>query len=329
MNRKAVILFSGGLDSILAGRLMLEQQIEIEAVNFMSVFFIKNEALPTIDNIGVKLKIFDITPEHICIVKSPQYGYGKNMNPCLDCRVCMLKKAAEYMKEAGASFLVTGEVLGERPMSQRQEAFNLVEKAAGLKGKILRPLSAKLLRPTIAEQNGIVNRNKLLNIQGRGRNYQIDLAKQKGISNYPVPSGGCLLTDPEFSDRLRELLANQSPEVSDIQLLKYGRHFRLSNGFKVIIARDEKEIECLLGLAEQGDMIFDLADFAGPITIVKGRRNTDGLGWIKNIAALTARYSKVRDKKEVRVKYCCVPQKTEEYVLVTPRSAEELGIARI
>ncbi|MEA3561030.1 MAG: tRNA 4-thiouridine(8) synthase ThiI [Candidatus Omnitrophota bacterium] len=329
MDKKAVVLFSGGLDSILASRLMLEQQIEIKAVYFKSVFFTGNEPLLTAGNIGLELEVFDISREHIRIVKSPRYGYGKNMNPCLDCRICMLKKAAEYMEKTGASFLVTGEVLGERPMSQRKGAFNLIERVTGLKGMILRPLSARLLEPTVPEQNNIVNREKLLGIQGRSRNYQIDLAEQKRINEYPVPSGGCLLTDPGFSKRLKELLTGQSPEILDVQLLKYGRHFRLPNGLKVVIARNEKENGHLFDLVEAQDMIFSLADFKGPISIVKGRGDSDDLGWVKDVGALTARYSKARDKKEVRVKYYRVSKKIEEYISVAPRSAEELGIVRI
>ena len=328
---KAVVLFSGGLDSILASQLILDQGIDLEGVNFKSVFLARNdEALPVADKLKLRLKVFDITGQHIQISRSPAYGHGKNMNPCLDCRIIMLKKAAEYMKETGASFLVTGEVLGERPMSQRKEAFSLIEKAAGLKGRILRPLSAKLLEPTIPEIEGLVKREELLDIQGRSRSRQMELAEQRGIDYYPTPAGGCLLTDPGFSNRLKELFNHLSrPSVNDIRLLKYGRHFRMPNNIKIIIARDDKEVNCLLELVEQGDLVFELADQPGPITTVRAKDKDVDLGWVKDVAALTARYSKLRDKKEVRVKYYRVPQKKEEFISVNPQKAEELGIARI
>jgi len=327
---KAVVLFSGGLDSILASQLILEQGIDLEGVNFKSVFLARDEVLPVADKLKLRLKVFDITDQHIRISRFPEYGHGKNMNPCLDCRIVMLKKAAEYMKETGASFLVTGEVLGERPMSQRKMAFNLIEKATGLKGRILRPLSAKLLEPTIPEIEGLVKREGLLDIQGRSRNRQMKLAEQRGIDYYPTPAGGCLLTDPGFSNRLKELFKHlPRPPVNDIRLLKYGRHFRMLNNIKIIIARDDKEVNCLLGLVKQGDLVFELADHPGPITIVRAKDKDAHLDWVKDVAALTARYSKLRDKKEVRVKYYGVPQKKEEFISVNPQKAEELGLARI
>jgi tRNA-specific 2-thiouridylase len=330
MNRKAVILFSGGLDSILAAWLLLEQQIEIKGINFRSIFFTRAETAAAADNLGLDLEVFDITQEHIRIVRYPQYGYGRNMNPCLDCRIYVLKRAAEYMQNIGAGFLVTGDVLDERPMSQRRDAFNLIEKASGLKGRILRPLSAKLLEPTIPEKEGIVRREELLDIQGRSRRPQIELARKKGIDYYPSPAGGCLLTDPGFSNRLRELLLmNRSPADSDIQLLRYGRHFRLSDGSKVIIARHEEEIGCLLDLTREGDMVFSLAEFPGPVAIVKNRDKAGHLNWIEDVAALTARYSKARDKKEVRVKYYRVPKKIEGCVSVVPSGAGEMEMVRV
>ena len=330
MDRKGLVLFSGGLDSILATRIIQEQEIEIKGIHFKSIFFARNQALSIADKLGLDLEVFDITAEHIRMIKNPCYGYGKNMNPCLDCRSYTLKKAAEYMKKIKAGFLITGEVLGERPMSQRKAAFNLIEKATGLKGRILRPLSAKLLEPTIPEIEGLVKREGLLDIQGRSRSRQMKLAKQRGIDYYPSPAGGCLLTDPGFSNRLKELFKHFSrPSVDDIRLLKYGRHFRMLNGIKIIIARDDKEVGCLLELVKHDDLVFELADHPGPITIVRAKDKDVHLDWVKDVAALTARYSKLRDKKEVRVKYYRVPQKKEEFISVNPQKAEELGIERI
>ena len=200
MNKKAVALFSGGLDSILAIRLILEQGIEVHALNFLTLFCTctskgcMHQATKAARQLDVPLKVMNITEEYMEVVKNPKYGRGRNMNPCLDCRIFTFRKAKDFMEEIGASFVVTGEVLGERPMSQRRNAMEVIEKESGLSGYIVRPLCAKLFEPTVPEREGIVDRNRLLDIQGRRRDRQISIAKDLGISDYPCPAGGCLLT---------------------------------------------------------------------------------------------------------------------------------------
>ncbi len=203
---KAVSLISGGLDSGLATRLMLELGVELVALNFRSPFCLCNkrggcsfEAKNLSDRLGIGLKVVSVFDEFVEIVKNPPHGYGSNLNPCIDCRILMFKTAKKFMQEIGASFIVTGEVLGQRPMSQKSPTLRLIEKESGLEGLILRPLSAKLLPETIPEKNGWVNREKLLSISGRGRKEQISLVKEFEMGDYPCPSGGCLLTDPCFS----------------------------------------------------------------------------------------------------------------------------------
>src|SRR4030067_1983115 len=217
---KAIALLSGGLDSTLAAKLVIEQGIELEALNFITVFCNCTGRGETclasqraVESLGIPLKVFNVSEEYLDIVKRPQHGYGSNMNPCIDCRIFMLKKAKDYMKEGSASFLVTAEVLGERPMSQRKDAMRLIEKEAGLEGVILRPLSAKLLPPSIPEKEGWIDRERLLNIQGRSRKTQIELAAFFGIQDYTCPAGGCLLTDPGFAKRIKDLMIH-NPEFS-------------------------------------------------------------------------------------------------------------------
>ena len=243
MKRKAVALLSGGLDSRLAIKVMLEQGIDLVAVNYVTVFCTctsKNsccsEAKKAADEFSVPLKVFNYTKQFLEIIKNPEHGYGSNLNPCIDCRISMFENAADYMREMGASFLVTGEVLGERPMSQRRDSMRVIERDSGLEGLILRPLSARLLEPTLPEREGIVDREKLLNISGRSRKPQIELAATFDMKDYPCPAGECLLTDPEFAKRMKDLLDQvQDFTINDVKLLKVGRHFRLSPKAKIAV----------------------------------------------------------------------------------------------
>ena len=252
MNKKAIVLLSGGLDSILATRLMTELGIEVVCVNYYIEFAVcgggPTAAIKSAEMLGVPLKVFDITPEYLEMFKNPKHGYGANINPCIDCKIFMLKKAKAYMEEVGASFLVTGEVLGERPMSQRRDALNIIEKQAGVRGILLRPLTAKNLPPTLPEEEGTVDRDKLLDIRGRGRTPQLELAAKYGIKEFPNPSGGCLLTDPGFTKRVRDIIAHNDLNLVSLRLLKVGRHFRLSDTTKLVIGRDQEENDELQGL---------------------------------------------------------------------------------
>lgn len=277
MNKKAVALFSGGLDSMLAIRLMLEQGIDVQALNFLTVFCTctskgcMHQATKAAKQLKVPLKVMNITEEYMEIVKKPRYGRGKNMNPCIDCRVFTFSKARDFMKEIGASFVITGEVLGERPMSQRRNAMEIIERESGLEGLIVRPLSAKLFEPTAPEKKGIIDRDRLLDIQGRQRNRQFDLAKELGINDYPCPAGGCLLTDRGFSNRLKDLFKyTPDYDISDLHLLKVGRQFRISDAAKLFVGRNEQENKLLATFSRPGDYIFDVVDIPSPIALLRG-----------------------------------------------------------
>jgi len=329
---KAIALLSGGLDSTLAVKLVLEQGIAVEAVNFITVFCTctshsscRLEAKKVSEEFGIPLKVFNVSREYLEIVKNPRHGYGKNMNPCLDCRIYMFRQAGEYMKEVGASFLVTGEVLGERPMSQRRDAMRLIEKEAGLEGLILRPLSAKLFEPTIPEKEGWIDREKLLDIKGRSRKPQIGLAAQFRIKDYPCPAGGCLLTDSTFA-RLRDLFRHSEATLNDVHLLKLGRHFRLSPQAKLIVGRDEGENAKLLTLAQAGDLCFRAADFPGPIAVARGALTE---AEITTALSLAARYGQGRGEESLKVDCWELPEGETRSIVVSPLGEEELEKLRI
>lgn len=297
---KAVALFSGGLDSILAVKLVQDQGIEVVGVSFTSPFFGAERAKEAAKELGISLKVVDISRDLMEIVKKPKHGYGKNMNPCIDCHILMAKKAGELMKEVGASSIISGEVLGERPMSQNRQSLRMVERESGYGGYLLRPLSAKLLSPTIPEKEGWVERRRLLDIQGRSRKPQLALARKYGLRKFPTPAGGCLLTDSVFSQRLKDLLSEKvSPSSNDLELLKVGRHFRSSEGKKIVVARRKEENDVLLNMAEPGDFLLQLKDYPSPLTMVRGKDIGDVS--IREAAGLTARYSRARDLHEVEV----------------------------
>ncbi len=331
---KAVALLSGGLDSILATKLILEQGIEVEALNFLTVFCTCTPAnqgclasRSAAERLGIKLKVIEASQEYLEILKKPKFGYGANMNPCLDCRILFFKKAKEYMQETNASFLITGEVLGERPMSQRREALRLIERETGLEGLILRPLSARLLEPTIPEEKGWVDRERLLSIQGRCRKPQIRLAKDLAINDYPCPSGGCLLTDPAFSRRVKDLIKYKSDfDLNDVVLLKLGRHFRLSPQAKLIVGRNEKENNSLLNLAKKDDLCLYPVKIKGPTGILRGKLIEE---LICTCAGIIARYSDNNGNKQIEIAYRRVPYAQEEVLRVNALSQEKLSSWRI
>ena len=297
---KAVTLLSGGLDSTLAAKVVMEQGIELEALNFMTLFCTCTHRGATclasqkaVETLGIPLKVFNVSEEYLSVVKDPSHGYGKNMNPCIDCRIFMLKKAKAYMQDSGAAFIVTGEVLGQRPMSQRKDAMRLIEKEAELEGFILRPLSAHVLPMTIPEKEGWVDREKLLKFQGRSRKPQIKLAEHYGIRDYPCPAGGCLLTDPGFAKRMKDLMLHKPDfSLNDVHLLKVGRHFRFSDGVKLIVGRNEEENQKIETFAHDGDILFRVSGFPGPLSLLRGKVNE---GDIEKAAAVTAHYSKAKD----------------------------------
>ncbi len=268
---KALVLLSGGLDSILAVKLLLEQGIEVVAINFRTNFCGPSKARPAAQALGVPLREIDMREDFLEVLKKPKYGYGAGMNPCIDCHALMLKKAGEIMRSEGFDFVATGEVLGERPMSQHKKALKIVEKESGLEGYLLRPLSAKLLEPTTAEKSGLVNREKLLDISGRSRKNQMELAKKFGIKEYPTPAGGCALTQEGFAGRVKELMKNKPDfNADDIDLIKFGRHFFI-DGTQIIIGRNEEENCFLESLAKDKDILLKLNRVVGPTALIRGK----------------------------------------------------------
>lgn len=293
---KALALLSGGLDSRLAIKLMLEQDVDVEALHFKLPF--KGCCLPDCafkftQLEGIPLHIIDVTmgkpfQEYIGLVRKPRYGYGCAMNPCIDCRIFMLKKAKQLAKKINADFIVTGEVLGERPMTQTRNALMLIERKACLHRKILRPLSAKILHETEAESKGWIDRGKLLSIKGRGRRIQLALAKGFGLRDFPMPAGGCILCEKEFAKRLKDIFKYKKRIMpKDIELLKLGRHFRYKSN-KIIVGRDELENKQLVVLKYKTDYFFEVPNYGSPITLLQGKKTREAV----NLAAeLTAAYS--------------------------------------
>jgi tRNA U34 2-thiouridine synthase MnmA/TrmU len=275
---------------------MLDQGIDVEAVNFASPFCLCRKggcgALEVAHNLNIPLKTINVGEEYLRIVRKPRFGYGRNMNPCIDCRIFMLRKAKKYARETGASFIFTGEVLGQRPMSQHGKTLGVIEEEAGLKGKILRPLSAKLLSPTEAEKKGFVRREALLGIEGRSRKKQIRLAEELKVTDYSCPGGGCLLTYREFASKLKDLFEHKKRvSLKDVQLLKVGRHFRFGKN-KIIVGRNEAENGLLLRTRMANDYCFEAQGTGSPITLLQGPKTRTA---IKRAAELTVYHS---DRKQ-------------------------------
>jgi len=268
---KGIALFSGGLDSSLAFKVIEEQGIEVLGITFETPFFGSARARAAASRIGLPLTVLNITEEHMQMLHAPRYGYGKNMNPCIDCHTLMLKIAGRRMEEEGADFVFTGEVLGQRPMSQGKQSLSVVAKNAGYPDRVLRPLSARLLTETAPEREGKVDRARLLDIQGRGRKQQMELAVHYGITSYPAPAGGCLLTDPFFAKRLRDLF-DRLPDhsVRDIELLKVGRHFRLNEATKAIVGRNAIDNDTIERLSVPIDALIRIDQVPGPTVLVPG-----------------------------------------------------------
>ncbi|MHB8780605.1 MAG: tRNA 4-thiouridine(8) synthase ThiI [Candidatus Geothermincolia bacterium] len=263
------MLISGGLDSILAALVLERAGVRVKGVCFSTPFFGSARALRQASRNGIDCVDIDITHEHLAVLRKPHYGYGKNMNPCIDCHILMVAKAVSLLPSMGAHFVATGEVLGERPMSQNRNALDLVALRSGAGKLLLRPLSARLLDLTLPETEGWIKRDDLLAISGRSRKPQMELAAELGVVEYENPAGGCLLTDPGFSARLRELMdATPAFEPNDIELLKTGRHFR-SGRVKVVIGRDEPENERLSELARGDDRLFRESARPGPTALLR------------------------------------------------------------
>ncbi len=297
---RALGLTSGGLDSILAALVLRDQGIEVAWVNFETPFFSSEKARAAAHTTRIPLRVKSITRVYIEMLKNPHCGYGTNMNPCLDCHALMLKIAGSIMSREGFDFFFTGEVLGQRPMSQSKPSLRYVEKASGFAGHILRPLSARLLPITIPEERGLVDRECLLDFSGRSRKPQMTLAESFGINDYPSPGGGCLLTDPAFSRRVKDLLEHQDDcQVRDFALLKYGRHFRLHDNHKVIVGRTKEDNRQISRFTQpKEDIMLHMVDMPGPTLLIP-------FGAPKEIvyeaATLCVAYSKAKDGRPARV----------------------------
>ncbi|MEX2192814.1 MAG: tRNA (5-methylaminomethyl-2-thiouridylate)-methyltransferase [Nitrosarchaeum sp.] len=294
--KKVVALLSGGLDSQLAVRMMQEQGFEVSAVAIKTPFCDFDcgrgcgfEIRERADDLNVNLKTVYLGDEYIEMLKHPKYGIGAGFNPCIDCRAMMFNAAKKHMDEIGAEFIISGEVLGQRPMSQHGPALRTIEKESGLVGKIVRPLSAALLPETDPEKNGLIKRENLGMIKGRTRRVQLDMAKKYGIENPPNAGGGCLLTDPTFGLRAKDLFAHtETPTINDIDLLKIGRHFRFDEQTKFVVGRNKDENEMIKAIALPGDILFQARDHMGPVSILRGK-NVDV--YVKFASSITLRYS--------------------------------------
>lgn len=325
---KAIALYSGGLDSTLAILVMLEQDVMVEAVCFETIFGsrLKREWVEKISNkYGFKVHFLELDENKVIeMVKNPRFGYGKNMNPCVDCRILMLNEAKKLMDKWEASFIITGEVLNQRPLSQKRDTLRIIDKFAGVEGYVLRPLSALLLEPTIPEKKGLVKRELLCAIEGRSRKSQIALAQKFGLSEYPNPAGGCLLTDPIFAFRLKELFSyNPSPKKRDIFLLRVGRHFRLSFYCKAIVGRNEKENKILMESCEDNEIFLNPVGISGPNVLLVGTPKENEI----NLAAhICARYCHKKDQTQVKIKASRIIRKEKEY---KEELVSELKIANI
>lgn len=286
---RALALYSGGLDSLLSVLIVKEQKIDVIALKFLTGFVnpLKEIDFSYGEKFDFTIKEIDIKDKFISVLKAPEHGYGKNLNPCIDCKILMLKQAKELMPEYDASFIVTGEVLSQRPMSQKRELLIHIEKKASLSGLILRPLSAKLLAPTKPELEGIIDRERLYEILGRGRKIQHALAKKFGIDRIPQPAGGCLLTDPLFCKKVKDLITHDELTIENIELLKIGRHFRLSEKCKAIVGKDERENQKILSI-ERGIFLYPL-DFKGPVVLLTNECSEEE---IDKAASICVYYSK-------------------------------------
>ena len=276
MSVRALGLISGGLDSALAAKLLIDQGIEVIGLHLESPTACRSDVREVASELGIELEVRAKGEEYLKLLRHPRWGYGKNMNPCIDCRHFMFRIAAARLEELDARFLFTGEVLGQRPMSQTRDAMQLIDREAGLTDRIVRPLSALHLDPTLAEREGWVDRTRLLAIKGRGRNEQLALAERHGLTAHQSPGGGCLLTDPHFSGKLRDLFEHSpddATQMDDLALLRVGRHFRVGPDLKIVLGRDRAENTALADFEDGERWRVEPDQFAGPTALVCGERN--------------------------------------------------------
>lgn len=318
---RALGLSSGGLDSILSALILRDQGIEVEWIAFETPFFSSRNACQAAYKTKIPITVENITNTYIKMLKNPPCGYGKHMNPCMDCHALMFRLAGTIMKNKGFNFVFSGEVLGQRPMSQTKPSLRYVEKHSDIDGYILRPLSAKRLPLTIPEKEGLVNREMLLDISGRSRKPQIKLAEKFGITEYPNPAGGCLLTDKGYSNRLKDLFEHQEIYTEkELHLLKYGRHLRLNNNTKLIIGRTKQDNEKIINYHNSSrDTVINIKDFPGPIVLIPPRASKS---IIIKAASICAGYSKAPNNTQVDAQV--VNSCGSEIITVTGISPEDI-----
>ncbi|MFH0964631.1 MAG: hypothetical protein V2A58_11555 [Planctomycetota bacterium] len=344
---KAIALISGGLDSTLAAKLIADQGVEVHALHFLTVFSpgLPSEGRKTpgeraAEALGIPIHFMDHTQTMIDLLKNPPHSFGAHLNPCIDCHMAMLRKASSLMASIGANFVLTGEVLGQRPMSQNRQALSIIDAGAGLPGLIVRPLCARCLDPTIPEKEGWIDREKLLDFRGRSRKPQMELARRLDITKYPSPAGGCLLTDPGFSRRLKDLLDHGDFSLADVELLKVGRHLRLSPRTKLVIGRNEPDCLALETLVLPNDLVLETADVTGPLGVLRGDpaiphlpgsrdRGTAGPVLINQAASILARYSRLRSEASARISVRTGLAGEPRFLTVPPASPVEVEPRRV
>jgi tRNA U34 2-thiouridine synthase MnmA/TrmU len=338
---KAVALLSGGLDSNLAVRMIKDQNIDVKAIAIKTPFCdfdcgkgCGHKVMEVASELDIDLKTINLGKDYLTMLKNPKHGYGSGMNPCIDCRMMMYEEAKKHMTEIGADFLITGEVLHQRPMSQNSNALSVIEKETGMAGKVIRPLSAQLLPKTESEKKGYVDRSLLGSIQGRSRKEQLLLANKFGIIDPPNSAGGCLLTDPQFAKRVRDLFefSISEPSINDVELLKLGRHFRFDTYSKLIVGRNHKENESILSLVQGSDYLIQPIDITGPVSILRINYKPDLRKHKKLLLSsigITLRYSDTLPGKKCDVKIINKINKTNRIISALPYSIAEAEKFRI
>lgn len=328
----AIALMSGGLDSTLAAKLILDQGVRVTGLYLLSPFGCSNDVARVAESLGISLVVRDKGERYLDLVKEPKYGYGSAMNPCIDCRIYMFEIAEAVRHEEAADFIVTGEVVGQRPMSQHKHSMGLIDRKSDMENRILRPLSAHHFDPTLAEQKGWVDRNKLLNISGRSRKEQLQLAEELKLEHYTPPGGGCLLTEQSFATRLKDFFGHDSEtrpteRLAQSQMLRLGRHFRISNESKAIISRNEQENGELEKLWKPAKAVFFYPEnFKGPVGVGVGEI-TDGVKhWI---GQLIARFGKSRDAAGGKAIAFEGAQTQGKFIVTEPISEELISTWRI
>ncbi|RPI74727.1 MAG: tRNA 4-thiouridine(8) synthase ThiI [Desulfobacteraceae bacterium] len=316
---KALAVFSGGLDSMLAAAWVRSLGIAVQAVFFESPFFTSARAQRSARVLDLPFKVFPITTSLLEILKNPKHGFGGNMNPCIDCHALMIRRAGELLAAEEADFIITGEVLGQRPMSQNKQALRVVAAESGFGERVLRPLSAKLLPPTLPEEKGWIKKEDLLDIQGRSRKPQMALAQKMGIQDYPAPAGGCLLTDPIFALRLRDLFSSKSEfALYEIELLKSGRHFRLGPAVKLIVGRNKADNQAIEALAGVQDLMIKTVSVPGPTALMIGAATP---AMEETAARITAAYSDLQAGQETAMR---LTRSGDEQLILIPAGAKEI-----